>query len=203
MKPVIEHEPWRGRKYRTAGIDGQRICIVGYSHWLGKGDKDTRDLTKKVISGMIKGCYDFEFYKQIRSYFTDFGFEDNTIWNHVLFFNLLSDCIGGPDQRYMRGTPEQEKRANERFLSVLQMERPHKVLVFTKRGWSTLPPCREEAGGQDLRPLNLENFPDFYYGTYDVSGHIVTAFGLRHPQGAPRQLMREAVKYILKRKLPD
>jgi hypothetical protein len=198
---MVQHEPWRGPKYRTAGIDGQRICIVGYSHWLAEGEKDSRDLTKRVISGMIDGSCDFKFFNQIRSYF---GFEDNAFWNHVMFFNFLNECVGGPNERYMRGRPEQEKRANERFLRVIRQKPvPHKVLVFTTRGWSTLPPCREEADGQDLRALNAEKFPGFSYGTYDVSGHIVTAFGLRHPQGASRQLMRKAVQYVLKRKIPD
>jgi hypothetical protein len=163
---MTQHEPWRGPKYQTAGINGQRICVVGYSHWLAEGEKDSRDLTKRVISGMIDGSYDFNFFNQIRSYFSDFGFEDNAFWNHVLFFNFVGDCIGGPNQRYMRGTTEQEKRANERFLNVPRKELPHKVLVFTKRGWRSLSPTK---------------FPGFYYGTYDVSGHIVTAFGLRHP----------------------
>lgn len=88
---MVQHEPWRGPKYRTGGIDGQRICIVGYSHWLAKGEKDSRDLTKRVISGMIDGSCDFKFFYQIRSYF---GLEDNAFWNHVMFFNFLSECVG-------------------------------------------------------------------------------------------------------------
>jgi hypothetical protein len=71
---MIQHEPWRGSAY-PAGIDGQRICVVGYSHWLGEGDKDTRGLTKKVVSGVIDGRYNFNFFNQISRYF---GFHDNT-----------------------------------------------------------------------------------------------------------------------------
>jgi hypothetical protein len=193
---MIQHEPWRGPKYRTAGINGQRLCVVGYSHWLGKGDKDTRGLTKKVVSGVIDGHYNFNFFNQIRSYF---GFEDNAFWNHVIFFNYLGECIGGPEERFRKGTKDQIERANERFLNIIRNERPHKVLVFTRQGWSDLPCTREEKE----EALDPKKFPDFSYGTYDAAGHIVTAFGLRHPQGAPRQLMREAVQYILKRKLPD
>jgi hypothetical protein len=167
---------------------------------LAEGEKDSRGLTKQVIAGMIDGSCDFKFFNQIRAYF---GFEDNAFWNHILFFNFLSECVGSPDERYKRDTPGQEKNANDRFLNIIKKERPHKVLVFTKRGWSTLPPCREEVDGQDLRALNRENFPGFHFGTYDVSGHIVTAFGLRHPQGASHELMRRAVQHIVKRKLPN
>jgi len=192
---MIQHIPWHGPHYQE-GIEGQRICIVGYSHPWGRGGKDSPNATKQIVSGVINGTEKIRFFSQVRRYF---GFEDNAaFWNRVIFFNYIPECVGGPDDRYKRGTAEQVKHAKARFLSLIQRDRPHKVLVFTKQGWSTFPATREEeATGKNPPVLSLKRFPDSSRGTYDAGGHIVMAFGLRHPQYANSLLMRRAVRQIL------
>jgi hypothetical protein len=82
-------------------------------------------------------------------------------------------------------------------MSILRTERPQKVLLFTKKGWQACPPTREESGSEAAPPQLGIGFPGFSRGTYDVGGHIVMAFGLRHPQGASGELMSRAAQYIL------
>jgi hypothetical protein len=50
---MVQHLHWRGDNYK-AGIEGQRLAIVGYSHWGDDddyGDEGTRNCITKVISG--------------------------------------------------------------------------------------------------------------------------------------------------------
>jgi hypothetical protein len=81
-------------------------------------------------------------------------------------------------------------RAKDRFLSVLSETKPHKALVFTKKGWMDCPPT-------PCKPLGIEFPPDFSCGKYAIDGHVTVAFGLRHPQGAIGDTMKHAIRYIL------
>lgn len=193
MSAPIEHRPWVGENYAT-GFDGQRIAIIGYSHHRDENDPDTPSFTLAVMQEVIdKDPY--AFFKQVRSYF---GVEEVAeFWNRVLFFNFLPNCVGFDDQRYDAGTPKQKERARQRILELFAKYQPHKALVFTQKGWEQFPPAREEASGGTCPKLGAE-FGDFSPGTYNTGGFVVTAFGLRHPQYAPYELMHSAVQHILK-----
>ncbi len=183
---VIEHVPWRGPECEF-GIDGQRFAIVGYSHWLGDNEVDSDDATVDVVSKVISGEYNIAFFNHVRNYFKFVNHQE--FWNHVMFFNFLPSCVGKADERFKSGMGGQIERAKTRFLRIIRKHQPHKVRVFTRKGWWMLPATREEL------PLGTE-FPGLSWGTYDADGHIVRAFGLRHPQGANGELMRRAVEHI-------
>ena len=177
------------------GIAGYRIAIIGHSHHEDAQD-DGDDLTIRTVRKVIDGKKKIAFFTQIWGYF---GFEDNEeFWNRVMFFNYLPERVGAGDERYKKGPREQVDRAKARFQSILRNDKPDKVLVFTNsagKGWPTFPRTLEQEG-DDRLPLGAE-FPKFSWGRYEAGGHIVIAFGLRHPQGAPRELMRRAVGQIL------
>lgn len=195
------HTPWVGERY-AEGINNQRIALVGYSHWLDEGEMDAADATVNTIRRVISGELGFDripFFVQIRNYF---GFENHgEFWSRVLFFNFLPECVGGPERRYEPGTDEQIARGRERFREILAKYRPHKVLVFTARGWQECPQTREEEAG--VACLLGPGFPRFTWGTYEHEGHTVMAFGLRHPQFAQAELMRRAVAHIVAMPLPS
>jgi hypothetical protein len=120
---VIEHEPWRGLSYEK-GIDSnsQRIAVVGYSHH--GNEEDTNKFTNNVVCKAIAGKCKLAFFNQIAGYF---GSENIAVfWNRVLFFNYLPDLIGADDDRYKSGSEDQIKRANGRFLRLLQEYVPQK-----------------------------------------------------------------------------
>lgn len=193
---LMEHDPWVGSGYET-GIEGQRIAIIGFSHHNEKEEgEDRASFSKEVVEDVITGEERYAFFTQIRNYF---GFDDHSnFWNRVMFFNYLPECVGSDDERYGYGTEEQHILAKDRFLRLIRMEYPpHKVLVFTVKGWEACPPTREEELEDGVcRPLGAD-FPGFTYGTYDANGQIVMAFRLRHPQGANGELMRRAIQHIL------
>jgi hypothetical protein len=192
---MIEHIPWCGSDYQ-AGIDGQRIAIMGYSHHVEEDDSNevTRQVVQSVIDGEKSGADQYAFFCRIRDYF---GFTSHReFWNRVLFFNYLADRVGKDEDRFKSGTDEQIKCATTRFDRIICKWRPAKVLVFTKKGWMQMPETREEKAGCRQNELGPA-FHGFERGSYDADGHIVMAFGLRHPQGARKEVMRRAVQYIL------
>jgi hypothetical protein len=194
---MVEHIPWVGEEYQT-GIERQRIAIVGYSHWMDEGEEDSADCTLTVIRKVIAAEEKFDqtrFFVQIRNYFNFASHSD--FWNRVLFFNYIPECIGTSEERYKDATPNQVERAQVRFLRMVQERLPHKVLVFTTKGWPSLPPTLEDQRPSG-KPLRLAaEFGGFEWGTYKTNGHLVLTFGLRHPQGASGKLMRRVVQHIL------
>jgi hypothetical protein len=194
---MVEHIPWVGEEYE-AGIEGQRIAIVGYSHWMEEGEKDSDDCTLTVIRKVIGAEEKFDqnpFCVQIRNYFNFASHFD--FWNRVLFFNCIPECIGTREEKYKTATPNQVERAKVRFLRIMQERLPQKVLVFTTKGWADLPPTLEDQKPSSRPPRLAAEFGGFEWGTYKTNGHTVMAYGLRHPLGAPGKLMRRAVQHIL------
>jgi hypothetical protein len=186
---TIEHKPWEGPNYKEGGINGQRIAIVGHSH---HGDNDTDAFTLETMSDVISGREKYKFFDQIRDYF---GFQDNAdFWNRVVFFNYLPDCVGPDEQRYKYGTPDQIKRAKERFPQILVKYRPDKVFVFSYQMWKQLPESREQ--GPSNKDGEIEG-DGFWWCTYPADGQIATAFRLEHPQYAPKEPQTQAVRKIL------
>ena len=191
---MVTHEPWVGDEYQ-AGINGQRIGIVGYSHWKNPSEPDHDGITREVVSRIIEGRESHRFFTQIRNYF---GFADHrSFWNRVLFFNYVPHCIGDPEQRFDPIGDEEIDSANQRFCEILKASEPEKALVFTSKGWKTLlrsdwllPSTLDSAGIEAA----LCRDP---CGIYVAGGVQAMAFGLRHPQGAPGEIMAAAVKRIL------
>jgi hypothetical protein len=189
---MVEHLPWIGEHYAN-GIKNQRVAIVGHSHPSEKGEQDLNDYTNQIVKQFIEG-QNIKFFSIIQRYF---GFENRSeFWNRVLFINYISDWV---PSRYHPGTGEQIDRAKQRFQKLLSTERPDKIFVFTSKGWSILPPTREECDHSGLRPISVEisEFSPFRWGTYVAGDHTAMAFGLRHPQGANTKLMQRVVRHIM------
>jgi hypothetical protein len=70
---MINHAPWVGQNYRSEGVAGEKLLIVGHSH---HGDEDHDDYTKVTVerdafSGQL------EFFNAIAGYFGD---EENRVF---------------------------------------------------------------------------------------------------------------------------
>jgi hypothetical protein len=191
----VDHLPWCGPDY---GKLGPKIAIVGYSHHRSQEDIDDDQFTIATVKEFIElPVNEHLFFAKVRSYFGEA--DCAAFWSRVLFFNALPDCIGvndgERDERFDHGTSDQCARAKPRFLRILADHQPDKVLVFTEKGWRTIPNTIEEERGEECPALSPE-FTEFSRGTYMVNGKAIAAFGLRHPQGARTDLMRAAVEHI-------
>lgn len=188
---TVEHAEWEGEHYK-AGIQGQRIAVVGFSHW-GDANGEDPDFTCNVLSEVREGR-SHAFFDRIQEYFGHRG--DYSFWDKVLFFNFIPTLIGGGDERYAYGTPEQHNRGRERFLQIIGRQLPEKVLVFSRKTWDALGPFR--AGDDGPHQLGAGLPAKFEWGRYEQDGHMAAAFGLRHTQGAKTEEMTRAVEQVLK-----
>ncbi len=140
------------------------------------------------------------FFDHVQRYF---GFDDRAaFWSRVMFLNYLPDLVGSGENRYAWGTHDQHDRARARFQRVLDRRRPDKVFVFSMKAWDSMPGFRRaDPGG---KPLGGEFPRSFEWGTYDAGsdGHVTAAFGLRHPQGASKDIMMRAVRRAMGINLP-
>ncbi|HVH82053.1 MAG TPA: hypothetical protein VM782_21830 [Stellaceae bacterium] len=191
---MIEHCEWVDDRLYNAGINGQRIAIVGYSHYLKEGSEDSRSVTKDTINDVIRGRR-FSFFSSISAYFGD-----PDVWKKVLFFNFLPNAIGYREDRYKVGDKRQLERARIRVTRLIDQYSPNKLLVFTRKGWSEFPKTQQESKGE---LLSLSTCPSFTWGSYRSSRCHTMGFGLRHPQYAPTDVMISAVSEILSMPLQD
>lgn len=76
---------------------------------------------------------------------------------------------------------------------------PHKILVFTRKGWNGFPRGDEETAGSQPRSIAADLPANFETVSYCANGHTVQAFGLRHPQFAVAGTMHRAVTVIMSR----
>jgi len=134
------------------------------------------------------------FFKKIPDYFG----QSLTFWNDVLFFNFLPDIVGDGENRYGSGTTQQIIRGKARFLRLVEQHAPDKIFVFSKRAWRQLPPKAEETKGLECEPIS-EEMPSFQRGSYRGPRGSVSVFGLRHPQFARDDEMKQVIKLALER----
>jgi diadenosine tetraphosphatase ApaH/serine/threonine PP2A family protein phosphatase len=191
---LVEHDPWIDERRYHEGIDGQRVAVVGYSHYEGEDEPDGDDFTTSVVQRVISGEYRLPFFTNIRNYF---GADDHaSFWPRVLFFNYLPDYIGGRDKKFEAGSPAQIERAQQRFKCLIRRYEPHKVIAFSKKAWTAFPETSEEESS--VGTYALDKHPPFRWGTYTVGKHRVLAFGLRHTLGADFAKMHSAIRSILR-----
>lgn len=181
---MIEHAPWVGSRYWSDGIQGQRLGIVGYSHWT---DDDHPSFTIDCMRNVISGEWNISFFNSIAGYF---GRTPADFYERVVMFEFVPCAIGGGDERYANATVEQAERGRSRMLEIAETNQIEKLLVFSAKGWRASPPTIEERASEENRQLGSTGFR---YGHYDVGGRRFPAVGLRHPQYAPKAIMVEAV----------
>jgi hypothetical protein len=198
---MVEHREWVGNNYKD-GIMGNKIAIVGYSHHRDLDEIENDNWTVETINDVIVGKQRGDsFFPFVHTYFNiACGINEgkNEFWNKVVFFNYLPDSV---IDRFAIGRTEQVEKAKRRLFEIIERQRPTKLLVFTTKGWHSFPKTREEIAHRSLAPLGPQ-FSNFNWGTYEQGGRIVSAFGLRHPQGARLDLMSGAVKEVLDFQLP-
>ena len=185
---MIEHDPWIGPLYASEGICGQRLAIVGYSCWT---EDDHERFTIESVENVISGAWpNVRFFNDIASYF---GMDRAAFYNRVLMFEFVPCSIGGGADRYAGATRQQAAAGCERALRIAKEYAVDKLLIFSVKAWkSMLHTIEKTEGGRTLL-----GDTKFEIGHYKVGGRNVAAVGLRHPQYAPREVMRSAVQQAL------
>lgn len=183
----MQHTEWTGSKYASEGLSGQKIAIVGYSHY--EDGEDYPSLTHEIVE-RIRTTENYAFFTSIRNAFISADSAD--FWDRVLFFNFLPRVIGTARAKFETAGEDVHAEARSRVLRILRQHKPDKLVVFTSKGWDAFPDYPEEGLPMLAAPAIRS------WGTYsDSDGHDVAAFGLAHTQGASSQGMKDAVRAIL------
>ncbi|WP_425228137.1 hypothetical protein [Sphingomonas sp.] len=188
----MQHHPHVGVDYQS-GHGGKRVSVMGYSHH--SDDDDHEDFTTRCVANVQSGAWPhISFFNQIASYFHS---ANDRFWSTVAFLNFLPRRIGGGDERFDHGTADDTEEGRHRVREFLERHRPDFLFVFSRKAWASLPRTLEDErdgnGGARISPDH-----DFDRQHYRLSdGHVVQAIGLRHPQGAEKDVMRRAVASAL------
>lgn len=187
---MTEHAPWKGSKYEE-GIAGKRVVIVGYSHWSDETDRD--DFTQAQVETWAAGEEPQPFGTRLRQFFGDAA--ASTFWNSIAFFNALPSLVGGADERYADGTPDQVAAIGPRALRLVAELEPDRVFVFSKKAWRHWP---DYTGALKEHTLLVDEVGAFDAGSYRHARGEAIAFGFNHPQYSPVAPTREVVTAALK-----
>ena len=190
---MIDHRAWVGPDYAEQPA-GAKLLIAGFSHHGRYGDaaEDHPDFTIKTVEELGVGAA-HPFFNSIAGYF---GEQPAAFWSRVAFFNTLPSTVG--NDRYAYGTPEQVAAVERRVLRVIEETRPDRVFVFTAKGWNKMWP--DYTGRVKDGTLRVLGIGEVDYGTYAHANGEAIAFGLRHPQYARTEDMKELVANALAKK---
>jgi hypothetical protein len=192
-------QPWRGQHY-TQGIEGQRILILGESHYhrceddracdnLSDADRNARhsELTRNVVEWWKDHPHRSPLSHQIPKLFK---MEKKVFWESVAFYNYVQAFVG-PTAR-VRPNEElwNESRNAEAFQAVLDRLQPDRILVLGKKLWANLPSekpllYRHPDGEPGLVVSNDSGSYDdsdrLCYWYYARSGQKALAMPVMHP----------------------
>lgn len=185
---MIEHECWRPPLY-DEGFAGERIAVCGYSHYSDHSDHDR--LTIDIVNDVVDGKANYSFFTSIAQ---SFGYEDKAAFYHrALFFNFVPSIVGSGEDKFAVASSGENERARARVWRIMDEHRPHKLLVFSEKAWAAFPKTDEERAGKVAKGAEVRS------GRYTIAnGHQVSAYGLRHPQGAAAAELRNAVEEIMR-----
>ncbi|MGO7653643.1 hypothetical protein ACC862_03400 [Rhizobium ruizarguesonis] len=175
------HTPWVGDRYQD-GINGRSVMIVGNSHWLGDNEADSEGVTLSVVGKVVEGAYKIAFFDHVRNYF---GFAGHAaFWSRVIFLNYAPWAVGTGDRRYDHLTWEMAEAGKARFKSMIADRKPDIAFVFSRKIQWALP----EMEFMDVS-LPLQGARVGFLKEVPNTRIVI----LRHPQGAPKRQMIEAL----------
>lgn len=125
-------DPWVGARYRTDGVSGMRVLILGESHY-GDVGTESRSFTIEVVRkwGQEKRLRFFTLTQKLvlgRGPGWVSSEERAEFWERVAFYNFVQ-CFTGPGPRY-RPMEAMWHAAAQPFLDTLVELEPHLLVVL-------------------------------------------------------------------------
>lgn len=181
----VVHNPWVGARYKD-GVAGRSILIVGNSHWLAKDEPDSDAVTLQVLKRVVDRRYDIAFFNHVRNYF---GYENHAdFWPMVAFMNFAPWAVGEGERRYSALTGKMALTGKARLVDKVRELAPDLVFVFSRKIQWALPEMEYDQHALPLPAAKIATMPGI------PRTRVVL---MRHPQGAPKRLMTEAVSAAL------
>jgi hypothetical protein len=171
----IKFNPWISENFKNGTSKYGKILIFGESHY-GVDNEDDSNFTIDVINEFLDG----ETYSAYKMY-TNIGllFNENDkldIWQNCAYSNLIqyfmSDCDDQPQK-------EQLESIIPAFWNILELVKPEKVIICSKRAWENWMPDSDERC-RKIDEVSIDNLFSSIW-EYDYSGGKCKAIGINHP----------------------
>jgi hypothetical protein len=138
-------EPWVGGNYRTTGLDGLRVMVLGESHY-GAPDTEKPSTTQDVVRkwGQSRRHRFFTLTQKVITG-TDAGLsraDRRAFWEQVAFYNFIQRFVG--DGPRVRPTQALWDDAAGPLLAVIEELKPHVLVVFGRALDAHLPPLPDD-----------------------------------------------------------
>lgn len=128
MKNII-FKPWKGKNYGQTELG--RLLIIGDSHYFlnDESASDFPEFTNDIIGDLEN--LNFKIYKNIGKIFN--ADDELEIWDKVAFANAIQVPFRDPYQKPTQEDFDTVEPAIQEYLNILK---PDKMIVFSKRVWN-------------------------------------------------------------------
>lgn len=191
----INFKPWVGNHYLTKGYQGQRILVLGESHYcikeLVEGGRCYPICKKEIMNSechhqtqdvVHEAVYDYCGQPYLRC-FVSFERamagqvltqeERVAFWESVMFYNYIQYALSAPR---ISPNPEYWGKSVKPFVELLEKYSPDKIIVWGVRLYNGLP----ELGGRGFK-LELDDGDTADYWVYTINGKRIPALKIHHP----------------------
>ena len=212
----INFKPWVGKDYFTKGYQGQRILVLGESHYckteLAEGgrchplcqkekmDNACYDQTQDDVHAMVYNYEGYPFQQTFLCFERAVAGkvlpqkEREEFWESVMFYNYIQYAL--PAAR-INPNPEHWGKSEKAFVELLEKYSPDKIIVWGARLYNDLP----DLGGHGLKlKVSDEETADVW--VYNVNGKDIPALKIHHPSaptGKNWEYWHEVIDDFLKR----
>jgi len=172
--------PWVGKNY-LKGIDGRKVMALGESHYCGRPEDDTTEITNDVILCYLDSANEFEGWMNTYTKFIkalsgeEISRESSALWwNKILFYNYVQVPMSGP-----RVAPiaQEFRNSDDAFFEVLEQFQPDCIIAWGKRLYDNLPHLG--TAGEDVIAPDGAAIETWNYTLR--TGHIVQVLPITHP----------------------
>lgn len=192
--------PWKGDNYSAGAFFGQRLLLVGESHY---GPRDYPELTvdtvKEVIAGQPIDFYGWLGYACAGR--TAYEADRSRFWHSVSFMNFVDELVG-PNAK-SPATDEMLLRGQKSFLSRIRKHdlAPDRIVVFSSRAWKFLPPFML---GQEGATFFADEPEKAWFGYYKLRHGLAATMYAEHPRtvGWSASMWRALLMRFLMEPLP-
>lgn len=191
--------PWEGDHYKGGSFFGQKILLIGESHY----DPEMRDhaeFTKKTVREVCNGNPIGFFTAVGHACVGPTAYEPARFWHSVAFFNFVETHVGPTSKA--RPTPAMWKEAKETFLFRAEALKPDRIIVFSDGAWNHLPPFADQTDGANFYAAEPSKA---WMGYYRFASSLVPAMYAHHPnaRGWSAPIWRALILRFLTEPLPE
>jgi len=164
----IHLKPWIGSNYQSSK---EKILLLGESNY--DTDGNYKDVGEEFSIEIVQEFLDGENYKLYKNAGLLFNKECRQIWNSIAFSNIFQTPFSNSKAQ---PSEDDKKEIPANFESLLNILKPSKVIVLSRRLWEWLP----EKNGREIDSIQ-EGKRHSSVWKYDYENGSCLVIGICHP----------------------